>query len=429
MIYQAFYLTAFIIESLISIFYFEKRFARKSDIKKLVLVTIGYVIISFSLGLIHNLLINVASFLIGNFLILILCYKTKFKSCIFNAILLTALMIATEFLVEFIFFYILSYNYTKIASDETQMLTVGLFSKLLYFIIIYLIARVSSKDDLQNSSDLWLSVLPISTIAFMCAYAYLSSNYEISNDLKIILTIISILILFSNVVVYYIHEQTLKTNKKYTELLLIQQRENNAINYYELLKQQNENSQILIHDIKKHLNSIEMLKGESKTDIQKYLDSVVDDFEVEKSINYCNNTLLNLITYRYSNLCESYGITFDVNIQNAQIDFISEPDITALFDNLLENAIEAAEKSSERFIGFNIDLRNMNFLVISILNSCYKAPELKNNHIDTSKNDKKLHGIGMKSIKRVIKKYDGNLNMSYDEKTKLFSIIATIQIK
>ena len=338
-------------------------------------------------------------------------------------------MIATEFLVEFIFFYILSYNYTKIASDETQMITVGLFSKLLYFIIIYLIARVSSKDDLQNSSDLWLSVLPISTIAFMCAYAYLSSNYEISNDLKIILTIISILILFSNVVVYYIHEQTLKTNKKYTELLLIQQRENNAINYYELLKQQNENSQILIHDIKKHLNSIEMLKGESKTDIQKYLDSVVDDFEVEKSINYCNNTLLNLITYRYSNLCESYGITFDVNIQNAQIDFISEPDITALFDNLLENAIEAAEKSSERFIGFNIDLRNMNFLVISILNSCYKAPELKNNHIDTSKNDKKLHGIGMKSIKRVIKKYDGNLNMSYDEKTKLFSIIATIQIK
>ena len=40
MIYQAFYLTAFIIESLISIFYFEKRFARKSDIKKLVLVSI-----------------------------------------------------------------------------------------------------------------------------------------------------------------------------------------------------------------------------------------------------------------------------------------------------------------------------------------------------------------------------------------------------
>ena len=67
MIYQAFYLTAFIIESLISIFYFEKRFARKADIKKLVLVTIGYVIISFSLGLIHNLLINAASFFLCHF--------------------------------------------------------------------------------------------------------------------------------------------------------------------------------------------------------------------------------------------------------------------------------------------------------------------------------------------------------------------------
>lgn len=42
---------------------------------------------------------------------------------------------------------------------------------------------------------------------------------------------------------------------------LLLQRESDSAKYYEMLLSQNENQRILIHDIKKHLQSIELLNA------------------------------------------------------------------------------------------------------------------------------------------------------------------------
>lgn len=138
-------------------------------------------------------------------------------------------------------------------------------------------------------------------------------------------------------------------------------------------------------------------------------------------INYCNNPLLNLITYRYSEICKLENIQFKVNIQNAKLSFMCDPDITALFDNLLENAVEASKQTAKKFISFSIDIRNMNFLVISVTNSSNNRPLTANGNMITSKPDSNTHGIGIKSIRRIVKKYDGNIEMTYDDSEKTFT--------
>jgi sensor histidine kinase regulating citrate/malate metabolism len=253
-------------------------------------------------------------------------------------------------------------------------------------------------------------------------------TYSVQGAYKLAITIGNILLLLSNIIVFYIHEQTIETNRKYTELLLLKQKENNSFEYYELLKQQNDNSKVLIHDITKHLNAIKMLSSNSNVNVSDYINHIIKDFNIMNPVEYCGNSLLNLITYRYYQIFSKENIKFDINIQNAQIDFMSEPDITSLFDNLLENAFEATKQAPQKEINFSIDIRNTNFVVINITNTTVKKPLLINGHIITSKNNKELHGVGIRSINRVVKKYNGNMEMNYKDAEKVFSTTITFQL-
>lgn len=425
------YLFIYISEAFISFYYFGSKYKSKVNNRTLFFIYALIGLISFIVSRIDNIpLLNAIMFIASNFLLLTFCYSTNIKSRIYNTIILTATMIASETIVMNIMTILFDANLYDVSHNTFYLIMLSALSKLLYFFAIYLFAKFTTREKEQESHILpiFLSILPISSVIWMISTYYLTLVYNLSEFLKNTLSFCNILILLSNIVVFFVYEQTLKTNRLYTELLLTKQKEQNISDYYKLLKEQNDNSKILIHDITKHLNSIKMLSNDSSVDIKEYISHIVEDFNIMNPIDYCNNSLLNLITNRYSIICKSENINFDINIQNAKIDFMSEPDITALFDNILENAVESARQTLEKFINFSIDIRNTNFVVITLSNSSNKKPLMKNGKIISSKNDSTMHGIGTKSIKRVIKKYDGIINMNYLEKEKTFKTTITFQL-
>ncbi len=232
--------------------------------------------------------------------------------------------------------------------------------------------------------------------------------------------------MFSNIIVFYINELTIKVNHKYTQILLDKQQEKDTIDYYKLLSEQNENSKVLIHDITKHLNTIKQLSEDKDSNIAQYISEIVNDFNIMNPIDYCNNPTVNLITHRHYEICKKNNINFTISIKNANIDFIKEHDITALLDNLLENAVESALMTNEKFIDFSISTRNSNFVIIKISNSCNKKPKYIDGTLVSSKSTSGMHGIGTRSIKRVVEKYNGNLEMKFDNDTKTFTSVIGI---
>lgn len=153
----------------------------------------------------------------------------------------------------------------------------------------------------------------------------------------------------------------------------------------------------------------------------EYISEIVEDFNIMNPIDYCNNTTINLITHRYYEICKRNNINFTISIKNANIDFMKEHDITALLDNLLENAVESALMTNDKFIDFSICIRNSNFVIIKISNSCNKKPKYINGTLVSSKIISGMHRIGTRSIKRVVAKYNGNLEMKYDSDTNTFT--------
>ena len=106
-----------------------------------------------------------------------------------------------------------------------------------------------------------------------------------------------------------------------------------------------------------------------------------------------------------------------------KFEFANETDICCILSNLLDNAIESAEKSSEKLL--NIEFfshADRNMLFIEIENSCDNEPNMKNGHLLTAKKDKSKHGIGLYSVEKTVKKYNGELYFNYSEDTKKFRI-------
>lgn len=87
---------------------------------------------------------------------------------------------------------------------------------------------------------------------------------------------------------------------------------------------------------------------------------------------------------------------------------ISSEDLCTILSNLIDNAIEACEKVSGRK-KIEIESGEANgFLILSVSNPTVNGANPK---FRTTKKDKLNHGIGLKNVERVIKKYNGTLDL------------------
>ena len=97
----------------------------------------------------------------------------------------------------------------------------------------------------------------------------------------------------------------------------------------------------------------------------------------------------------------------------------------------MDNAVESAEKIPDSFIELRVhEKENSPFIVIIVINSCRSTPVYDQDGLPVScKIGKDRHGFGIKSIKKVVKQYRGNLQMYYDNNSGTFHTIITLKQK
>ncbi|MCR5836344.1 MAG: ATP-binding protein [Lachnospiraceae bacterium] len=102
--------------------------------------------------------------------------------------------------------------------------------------------------------------------------------------------------------------------------------------------------------------------------------------------------------------------------------------MTAIFSNLLENAIDACGDCSNSFIDLNITRKSStNLILVNIVNSCQTMPLTDEyGQLITSKSNTLNHGYGMKSVTNAINNYNGNIQFHLDPTTFTFHTIITL---
>ncbi len=124
-----------------------------------------------------------------------------------------------------------------------------------------------------------------------------------------------------------------------------------------------------------------------------------------------NSEIDSLINYKMD-LAEKHNINSEVYLAIPHKLNINPFDLSIVIGNLLDNAIEAALKSENKFINISVEL-DRNVLYISISNSYDGKLKLTNNKLETTK-DNENHGVGISSVQKSIEKYNGTMNIHYD---------------
>lgn len=429
-----FYFLCFIIEAVILQQYATSLFVSKHSLKE-TLCTLGLLyLVLFAVSLLNMKWLNIGLYLLFNFIFLITQYRLKFHMAFFHSALITAVMSMCELLI-----YNLVERFTPHFFSEVEqvnnMIVFIIFSKLLFFTIIYIISHIlkpqKKSEQRFNNSILFLLFIPITTIFIMLIFVSISDHYALTPVLNWMISLGAGLLLISNLFVFGMNQYAQKKNQEYTEIQLQLQRESNFTEYYKMLLTQNENQSILIHDIKKHLQSLELLNEQNERDkIQAYIQQLLLSSDLKEVSRICEHEMLNAILSRYKRQCDDKNISFIADIRSGTNSFLTENELTALYCNLLENAIEATNNVQNPYIEINVTKReNTPFIVITVINSCLVNPFSVENEgkLISHKPDKEKHGFGMKSINKIVKKYHGNMQMYYNDDSLTFHTIITLK--
>ena len=220
MVYTICYALIFLAEILISLFYFENKFERKAS-KKFLIISLptAYTILYFA-RLFNITVVNMLAFFVCNFFLLRLCYKAKIKSAIFHCSILLVFNVTTEFVVMLFSAAILGTELLACLDNSVNLIFQSTISKLLYFSSMYILSKVSSNERRKESpaTSLMLFLLPISSTLIIYAILYSLAEYELGQVFLTLLLIGIVVLLFSNIAVFWVYEFTLKTQSRNMEL-------------------------------------------------------------------------------------------------------------------------------------------------------------------------------------------------------------------
>ena len=429
------YVIIYLVEAFILWLYCNDLFIAKYSTRQTIISLLIFYNLLFILTRFDSYLLNSFAFFMVNLLFISLFYTIKWSSALFHAGITTVAM----FLGELVIFTPLPFfarDFYTARSDIGLFTLFIFFSKLIYFFILYTFSHLfpiqKNKRSVDSKGTLLLTFVPAISFFFIATLATVYHTTDISATLNNMIAVCSVLLLLLNLLIWFFFSLTQKRNQEFTELQLSLVKENDLAEYYKMLSAQNENRSILIHDIRNNLYTISNLANQNQSaEIVDYIDKLVQTSSLQSSdsLQICKNTTLNAILCRYKEECKKQDISFIIDSLDNSLDFMNTNDLTALFCNLLDNAVEAAACVPDSFIKLNISKQeNTPFAVLFVQNSCAQNPIDTFGKLPSHKKDASRHGFGMKSIQRTIDNYGGEMEFYYEEKTRAFCVVIRISV-
>lgn len=251
---------------------------------------------------------------------------------------------------------------------------------------------------LTRGQEITMFLLPVSSIILMFSLYIMGDLYMQLYGMGLLAFNFGLL-LFVNVYFFYLMGYMFQSRNLEHELELFRTQSGIQFQYYQDLERRYQESRKSIHDMKNHLQAVERLyQSREEETARAYVEDLYHMLNVLGERYYAEHKMLNIILNDKLGKAEREGIQVQASIGDARLGGMKDIDVTTLFANLLDNAIEAAAGcGKEAFLHIKMDEIH-DFTVIRIVNSRRGEKERKG-HM----------GLGLENVKNVLERYHGTI--------------------
>ncbi len=415
---------AYIIEFISAHVFYSAAAEKKVKQSTCYLVGFGLFAVACTLNILINqtIWLNLIFYILSNVLYGYLCFNLNIKKSLFYGFILTLIGTIWEVFVEFFTMSLLEKEFFEYVYGDATSIFIACSCKSLLYISVLILSRFVVKEG-SFKAPLSFFIYPLALMISLCIFFYVCAYCGVNSTGQMALAIISLILIVPTTLLFLIYQRNIEKENELFRLKNEMDKAETEKTYYDILDKQNQDLRIYAHDAKNHLAAIRSLN--TNPEIDEYLNKITESLATYSKVSRSGNHSLDVIINRYVTECSIKDVkfTFDTRLKN--LEYVEGYDLVTILGNLLDNALESAEKSEKREIALSTDYRNT-YDVLIVTNSCDIFPKTSNNKLITTKDDKKLHGIGLKSVAKTLAKYNGDYDWEYDNQNKVFT--ATVML-
>lgn len=339
-----------------------------------------------------------------------MCYNTSLKERLFSVFYIYIIMFSIEIIMTAITWTPLM-NPFKRYGYENEL---GLFiCKVLQFLVILAIEHIVHLKR-KRILPLWMLLASLLIPFFTIVIEIVVTQSPTVTQASVVVSMVSLFLI--NFTVFMLYDSLANIYDRQMKSIIAEQERSYYLHQCQIMQSSAEDARNFRHDINNHFTLLQkMINDGNIKKAQSYLSELTEAGQNLKQIYSTTGNIVidSIINYKLGCITRS-----DMEIQveaSVPTEFAVEiMDLSIILTNLLDNALLAAT-ATESTPKLHIKIiYKKGMLLIRMINSYNGKVLYENGEIVSTKDDKNMHGRGIRNVRNVLEKYNGLLSLKHD---------------
>lgn len=398
-----------------------RKYEFKQDLLPRSIVMFSVIAMKMSVSLFHQPILNCISSFMMCLVIIFIFYRCSLKTALIYSFLFLMIALVGDVVGVLIVSSFFGHTITETLGASELVWHQYIWNWLLQIFLSRISAVIIRKND--NIEVKWHEMaFYIFLFSFeVIVFASVSAAVQDFMSGQFLIFIMLGFMLLDIYIMYIFHRVSLSRKNEQKVRLMQQQEQLQLQMYSELRKRYNATCQTA-HDINRHISSLRtLIAAFPNHQAEDYFADLTRDVERLRPVIRNQNAMLEIILNTVSDRCEKENIVLEMNAEDFPLDFISDIDVTAIFSNLFDNAIDECMELSKSRRKINFALKKqMGLIVLRISNPCRDKGE--RNILSNGSSKPQHYGIGLSNVRNAVERYNGILLVRKDEEQFCVSI-------